>query len=70
VRNTALLGIDSVQTPIGERRAVWDRMVDLYPTEAVDGMVAAEIGLGGLDAALATIVAGAARGRVLVRPNP
>ena len=68
VRGAALLGIDSVQTPIAERRAVWAELATAYPVDLLDHMVADEIGLAGLPAALDAILDGGVRGRVLVRP--
>ena len=65
-RNVALLGVDSVRTPPQERRAVWARLgTDLRP-EHLEAMVAAEVPLTGLGGALADILAGRVRGRVVV----
>ncbi len=69
VRDVALLGVDTVRTPIGLRRAVWDELADAYPPAQLDGMVDSEIGLDGLPTALATISAGGVRGRILVHPG-
>ena len=68
VRGVSLLGVDSVNMPLDERRALWASIAEDLPGEAVDAMVDREIGLGGLDAALADVLAGRVRGRVLVRP--
>ncbi len=68
VRGVSLLGIDSVQTPIAERRGLWDDVERSFPWPLLEEMVSAEIGLDGLDAALATQLAGATVGRVLLRP--
>ncbi len=65
LRGVSLLGIDSVQTPMARRRAVWERLgADLKPAglEAV----AREIGLGDLDATLTTILEGGLTGRTIV----
>ena len=69
LRGVNLLGIDSVQTPIGVRRAMWQRIAtDLRPewlgTEAVE-----VIGLGDLAGQLDRILAGAMQGRVVVDPS-
>ncbi len=69
LRGVNLLGIDSVQTPISTRRAMWQRIaVDLRPkwldTEQVE-----VIGLAALPGELDRILAGAMRGRVLVNPR-
>ena len=69
VRGVALLGIDSVQTPIAERRAVWSQLAGAFGESLLDDMAAEEIGLDGLPAALAAITAGGVRGRILVRPG-
>lgn len=69
VRGVALLGVDSVAVPVDERRALWASMPDELPAAVVDGMVASEIGLDGLDGTLADVLGGRVRGRVLVRPG-
>ncbi len=64
LRGVALLGIDSAQTPIGDRIETWHRIAgDLRPRHAD----AREIGLDELDGALTAILAGESRGRTLVR---
>ena len=69
IRHVALLGVDSVQTPIGERRALWAGMADEFPPALLEAMVAEEVGLDGLDRALADVWSARVRGRVLVRPG-
>ncbi len=69
VRGVALLGIDSVNTALAERRALWASMADEFDDEVLEGMVAAEVGLDGLDAVLDDVLAARIRGRVLVRPG-
>ncbi len=69
VRAASLLGIDSVRTPIAERRAVWEELAAAYPPEIVETMVHSQIGLAELGPALDLILAGGVRGRVLVRPG-
>jgi acrylyl-CoA reductase (NADPH) len=65
LRGVSLLGIDSVQTPIERRRAVWGRLAtDLKPS-GLDG-IGHEIGLGDLDGVLDGILAGAVTGRNVV----
>ena len=68
VRNVSLLGVDTVQTPIDERRAVWASLVGAFPGALLEGMVDGEVGLDGISDALESILAGRVRGRVLVRP--
>jgi acrylyl-CoA reductase (NADPH) len=69
VRDVSLLGIDTVQTPLPERRTVWAELAASFPAHLLDDMVQAEVGLDGLGEALATIVAGRVRGRILVHPG-
>ena len=66
LRGTALLGMDSVNMPIARRRDLWDRLAtDLRPRDL--GVHCTEVTLDTLDEALDAIVAGAARGRWVVR---
>jgi len=66
LRGVALLGMDSVNVPIARRRALWDRLAtDLRPRDI--GLRATEGTLDTLDEALDGIIAGAARGRWIVR---
>ena len=66
LRSAALLGMDSVMVPIARRRALWDRLAtDLRPRGLGDHV--AEVTLETLDRALDAIIAGAARGRWIVR---
>ena len=66
-RGVALLGVDSVQTPIERRREVWARLAtDLRPAH-LDDLVAGEVTLDGVAGALADILASRVRGRLLVR---
>lgn len=69
VRDVALLGVDTVQTPPAERRAVWKEMAAGFPPAVLDTLAAGEVGLDGLPDALAAIQAGRVRGRLLVRPG-
>lgn len=69
LRGVNLLGIDSVQTPLEPRKAMWQRIAtDLKPswleTQSVE-----IIGLTDLSAQLDKILAGNMRGRVLVNPQ-
>jgi putative YhdH/YhfP family quinone oxidoreductase len=68
VRNASLIGVDTVATPITERRLVWAELATAYPPALLDGMVQAELGLDELGGALELILAGGARGRMLVAP--
>ncbi len=65
----SLVGIDTVQTPIDERIAVWSDLAEAFDDATLEAMVADEVGLTGLPDALAAILAGGVRGRVLVSPD-
>jgi acrylyl-CoA reductase (NADPH) len=66
LRGAALLGMDSVAVPIARRRMIWDRLAtDLRPRALGDHVQ--EVTLDTLEPALDGIVAGAARGRWIVR---
>jgi acrylyl-CoA reductase (NADPH) len=69
VRGVALLGIDTVATPIDERRALWTEMADAFPLQHCEEMVNEEIGLDGLTVALDRVLDAAVRGRILVNPT-
>ena len=66
LRGVALLGMDSAAMPIERRRAMWVRIADdLRPRYLGDGIT--EVTLETLEDALDGILAGAARGRWVVR---
>ena len=65
LRGVSLLGIDSVQTPIEQRRQVWERLgADLKPIGLDD--IGHDIGLGELDEVLDGILQGSVTGRNVV----
>ena len=68
VRNCSLIGVDTVSTPIAERRRVWNSMATAFPPRLLEDMVQCELGLHELGPALELILAGGVRGRMLVRP--
>ena len=69
LRGVNLLGIDSVQTPLEPRKAMWQRIAtDLKPSW-LDTQSVEIIGLTDLSAQLDKILAGNMRGRVLVNPH-
>jgi acrylyl-CoA reductase (NADPH) len=70
VRGVALLGIDTVATPIEERRRLWVDMATEFPLDRCEEMVFEEIGLDGLTQALGGVLDAAIRGRILVAPTP
>jgi acrylyl-CoA reductase (NADPH) len=66
LRGVALLGMDSAAMPIDQRRALWGRIAhDLRPRDLDDGIT--ELTLETLATGLDGILAGAARGRWVVR---
>jgi acrylyl-CoA reductase (NADPH) len=65
LRNVALLGIDSVQTAIDRRRAVWELLGGEMKPNGLES-VAHDVTLDGLSDALDTILAGGATGRTVV----
>jgi NADPH:quinone reductase-like Zn-dependent oxidoreductase len=68
LRGVALLGMDSANMPIGERRALWARIAtDLRPNGLDGGAGVTEVPLAGVEVALDAILAGGARGRWVVR---
>jgi acrylyl-CoA reductase (NADPH) len=69
IRGVALLGIDTVATPIEERRQLWTEMATSFPLGHLDEMVHQEIGLDGLTVALDQMLDAAVRGRILVAPE-
>jgi acrylyl-CoA reductase (NADPH) len=65
LRGVSLLGIDSVQTPIERRRAVWARLAtDLRPAKLDE--IGHTIGLDELDGVLTDILNGSMTGRAVV----
>ncbi len=66
LRGVSLLGIDSVMCPMARRQDVWRRLAtDMKPTRLPT--VTKEITLAGLPEAFATLLAGEARGRTVVK---
>lgn len=66
LRGVKLLGIDSVMCPAQTRAEVWSRLAGDMKSEHVDS-IASEIGLDGLPDAFATLLAGRAKGRFVVK---
>jgi putative YhdH/YhfP family quinone oxidoreductase len=68
LRGVALLGIDSVQTPIARRREVWTRLAtDLRPRSFEASGGAHETNLDGVGTVLDAALQGAAVGRTIVK---
>lgn len=67
LRGVNLLGIDSVMCPPDVRAAVWKRLgTDLKPKNLAES-ISHEVGLDGIPAVAADILAGGVRGRTIVR---
>jgi len=70
LRGVSLLGMDSANLPIDQRRALWTRIAtDLRPAglDEDGGLGVSEVGLDGLEGAFDAILAAGARGRWVVR---
>jgi acrylyl-CoA reductase (NADPH) len=65
LRGVALLGIDSVTTPIDRRRAVWARLAGMLPSAALTA-IGTPIGLDEVESALDAIARGGMTGRYVV----
>jgi acrylyl-CoA reductase (NADPH) len=68
LRGVSLLGIDSVLSPLPERRTAWDRLARELDPGLIDGMVQV-IGLGDLPEYANRILQGQVRGRIVVDVN-
>jgi len=66
LRAVSLLGIDSVQVPLAQRQAIWDRLGAAAGSLALDA-IATEITLDELEPVLERIVRGEVMGRTVVR---
>ena len=67
LRGVSLLGIDSVQTPIADRRETWARLADDLRPPHLEDTIAREVGLDELEGALDAILRGELQGRTVVR---
>jgi len=67
LRGVALLGADSVNTPIERRRDIWRRIATDVRPRGLDESITREVDLEGLPETLEGILAGRARGRTVVR---
>ena len=66
LRGVCLYGIDSVMCPISRRREAWKRLETDLDRQKLASMTQ-EIGLSGVPAAAASILAGQVRGRIVVK---
>jgi putative YhdH/YhfP family quinone oxidoreductase len=67
LRGVSLLGVDSVGTPIDERREVWRRLGDDLSPGDLDRLVTRELALDEVDGYLDQVLEGTSQGRVVVR---
>ena len=67
LRDVSLLGVDSVGTPIEERREIWKRLADDLSPGDLDRLVDRELSLDDVDGYLDEVLEGGGRGRVLVK---
>ncbi len=67
LRGVSLLGVDSVQTPIEDRRETWRRLADDLRPPHLEDAIAREVGLEDLDDVLTAILKGEIQGRTVVR---
>jgi acrylyl-CoA reductase (NADPH) len=67
LRGAALLGVDSVTTPLEARAEIWRRLGDDLRPQGLEDALAREIALDDLDDALTAILRGEMRGRTVVR---
>lgn len=68
LRGVSLLGTDSVMIPFEQRRAAWQRLAAL-PGGLFERMAVDEIGLEEIESRAEAMLAGQARGRVLIDPK-
>jgi acrylyl-CoA reductase (NADPH) len=66
LRDVSLLGVDSVNTPIDERRDVWRRLADDLSPGDIDRLVTRELSLDDVNGYLDDVLKGQGHGRVLV----
>lgn len=67
LRDVSLLGVDSVNTPIEERRDVWRRLGDDLSPGDLDRLVTGELSLDDVNDHLDDVLEGSSRGRTVVR---
>ena len=67
LRGVSLLGVDSVQTPIEDRRETWKRLADDLRPPHLDDAIAREVTLDELDGVLSAILKGDVQGRTVVK---
>ena len=69
LRGVALLGVDSVMAPKARRMAAWDRLARDLDLNALENVIAKEVGLADAIPAASELLEGKIRGRVVVDVN-
>ncbi|NBB91583.1 MAG: acryloyl-CoA reductase [Gammaproteobacteria bacterium] len=67
IRGITLLGINSAGCPYPIRKALWERLAGEWRPRHLDSIAAPEVDLEGLPDAFDQLIAGKARGRIVVR---
>ncbi|MDA8184987.1 MAG: acrylyl-CoA reductase family protein [Acidimicrobiales bacterium] len=70
IRGVSLIGIDSVLAPSKRREQAWARLATAIDAATFESLIAREVTLPELPDAIADVLAGRVRGRVLVRVAP
>ena len=70
LRGATLAGIFSVDLPAARRRAAWDLLAERIDGDVVDRLTERVVGLAEAPAVAEDVLAGAVRGRVVVRIAP
>lgn len=69
LRGVALIGIDSQNAPMTDRRVMWERLASDWRPVALESLTS-EITLDGVDEVVEALLAGGARGRTVVAVTP
>jgi len=67
LRGVALLGADSVQTPMELRRHVWQHLATDMRPNGLDELITREVGLDAIEGVLDALLAGKGQGRTVVK---
>ena len=67
LRGVALLGADSVQTPMDLRRHIWEHLATDMRPNGLDELITREVGLDALEGVLDALLAGKGQGRTVVK---
>ena len=67
LRGVALVGADSVQTPMDLRRHIWEHLAADMRPNGLDELITREVGLDALEGVLDSLLAGKGQGRTVVK---